>query len=221
MISVRPTSDNHDMVAAIFDFDGTLADTAGLWHDVDVDFLGRRGIVPDADYSQRLAALGFAAGAQYTIERYGLNETVEDICAEWQDMGAQRYRSCVTLRPGARAYLTRLRNDGIPCALATTNNAAMLEAMERIDVRELFDVRVYGTEVPRGKDHPDIYLETARRLGVKASSCLVFEDIAPAIHAARRAGMSTCGVRANDATQPVEAIRDASDYWVDDWRDLA
>jgi HAD superfamily hydrolase (TIGR01509 family) len=217
---MHPTPDTHNMVAAIFDFDGTLADTAGLWHDVDIDFLGRRGIVPDSDYSQRLAALGFAAGAQYTIERYGLNETVEDICAEWKDMGTHRYRSSVTLRPGALEYVTHLRDEGIPCALATTNDAAMLEVMEHVDVNALFDVRVYRAEVARGKDHPDIYLETARRLGVGASSCLVFEDIAPAIYAARSVGMSTCGVRANDVTQPVETIRNAADYWIDDWRDL-
>lgn len=209
-----------NMHAAIFDFDGTLADTAALWHRVDVDFLGKRGITPAPDYAQRLAALGFVDGARYTIDLYGLDETVEEVCAEWQDASANLYRSSVTLRPGAKAYIERLRERGVPCALATTNDAAVLEAMEHVDVRGLFDERVYGAEVSRGKDHPDIYLEAARRLGVRPQSCVVFEDIAPALRSARRAGMTCCGVRANDLTQLTDEVRDAADLWLDDWYDL-
>ena len=210
----------HNVGAAIFDFDGTLADTAALWHEVDWSFFNKRGIVPEPHYAQRLAALGFVEGARYTIETYGLDESVEDVCAEWTETSEHLYKESVTLRPGALEYLRRLAEHGVPCALATTNSASVLESMRHVDVRRLFGECVYGSEVSRGKDHPDIYLEAARRLGVSPESCTVFEDITPALHAAHRAGMTSCGVRSGDANQPVESLRAAADLWIEDWRDL-
>lgn len=206
--------------AAIFDFDGTLAETAHLWREVDVAFLSKRGLPYTPDYPQRLAALGFEKGAQYTIERYGLNETVEEICAEWNEMGSALYRETVRLRPGSQRYVEALKARGIPCALATTNDRAVLGSMRHVDVYALFDACVHGVEVGKSKDHPDIYYEAARRLGVDAGDCIVFEDIVPALRSARRAGMRTCGVRANDPNQAVDEARAVADLWLDDWLDI-
>ena len=206
--------------AAIFDFDGTLADTAHIWREVDLEFLARRGLPYTADYPQRLAALGFEDGAKYTIERFGLHETVEEICDEWNRLGRQLYRNTVTLRPGALHYIQTLKSAGIPCALATTNNKDVLGGMRRVNVYEVFDACVHGADVGKGKDHPDIYLEAARRLRVEPEACVVFEDIVPALHSARRAGMRACGVRANDPNQIVEETKKAADCWLDDWRDI-
>lgn len=206
--------------AAIFDFDGTLADTAHLWHEVDIAFLSKRGLPYTKEYPERLAALGFAQGARYTIDTYGLEETVEQICDEWNRMGKELYRDSVVLRPGAQRYIQMLRSAGIPCALATTNDQEVLGSMRKVAVNELFDVCVHGAEVGRGKDHPDIYLEAAWRLGIGPTDCLVFEDIVPALTSAKRAGMLTCGVRANDSTQPVKEAQEIADLWLDDWTDL-
>lgn len=206
--------------AAIFDFDGTLADTARLWHQVDVTFLGRRGIECPPDYAERLAALGFAQGARYTIDRFGLPDTVESLCDEWNSMGRDLYRNTVTLRPGAKRYILSLKRQGVPCALATTNDRTVLGSMRHVNIRELFDVRVYGADVGRGKDHPDIYLLAARRLGVSPQDCLVFEDIVPALHSAHSIGMRTCGVHVPDATQDVQTMRRVADFWLDEWTDI-
>lgn len=207
--------------AAIFDFDGTLADTAHLWHEVDLAFLNKRGLPYTEDYPRRLAALGFVGGARYTIERYGLTESVEQICDEWNRMGSELYQETVSLRPGAEGYIRALRERGIPCALATTNDRNVLGSMRNVNVSALFDTCVYGAEVGKGKDHPDIYFEAARRLGVEPDACIVFEDIVDALRSAKRAGMTTCCLRANDATQDVEVARDLADIWLDDWRDIA
>jgi HAD superfamily hydrolase (TIGR01509 family) len=206
--------------AAIFDFDGTIADTANLWHEVDLAFLGKRGLPYDEDYPRRLSTLGFKGGAIYTIERYGLRENPNDICEEWNRMGRALYRTRVELRPGVEPYLRALRSQGLPLALATTNDADVLDSMERVDVNALFDVRVHGIEVAHAKDEPDIYLEAAARLGVAPEDCVVFEDIVPGLLSARRAGMLACGVRSNDPVQQVGEVRRASDLFLDDWLDI-
>ena len=207
--------------AAIFDFDGTIADTAAIWHKVDETFLALRGIEPvPEDYARMLTILGFEGGARYTIERFGLKDTEEDIRDEWNRMGQAFYRTDVQLRPGAEHYIRALRARNIPLALATTNDPDVLDAMEKVDVNALFDVRVHGCEVGVPKTEPDIYLEAARRMGVEPARCIVFEDIAPGLRAARRAGFRTCALHSGDPTQLLDDVRDAAELYLHDWEDI-
>ena len=193
--------------AAIFDFDGTLAATEGLWEEVDRIFFGQRGIEYDALAHQTLATLGFAAGAEWVRQTYGLDEPTADICDEWNRLGHALYETRVELRPGAREYLAALRRAGVPIALATTNDPYVLSAMApRVDVAELFDAVVC--------------LEAARRLGVDPAACLVFEDILPGVRSARGCGMMACAVRCADPRQPREALRHEADLWLNSWTDI-
>ncbi|WP_303133276.1 HAD family phosphatase [uncultured Olsenella sp.] len=205
---------------AIFDFDGTLSDTAGIWRQVDEVFLSSRGLPYEEDYPQAMNALGFAAGAAYTIQRFGLEETVEDICDEWNRLGRALYETQASLRPGALRYLRELRSRGIPLGLATTNDPEVLLSMQRVDLRSLFDVLVTNREVEAPKSEPDIYLACADELGGEPRETIVFEDIVPGTRAAREAGFLTCGVRCDDPTQEVEALRESAELWLDDWRDI-
>lgn len=206
--------------ALIFDFDGTIANTSGLWHEVDLAFLNKRGLPYDPEYPQRLSALGFVDGARYTIERYGLRESVEDICAEWTSMARDLYRRHVRLRPGVERYVNAVRELGVACALATTNDPDVLCTLSNVRVSELFQTCVYGMDVGKGKDHPDIFIEAAGRLGVEPRNCLVFEDIPPAIRSAKRAGMVACGVRAHDPSQPSETVKREADLWLESWQNI-
>lgn len=207
--------------AAIFDFDGTLADTAHIWYEVDHVFLRRRNLSYPQGYGEQLAALGFEKGAQFTIDLFHLNETPQAICDEWNAIGREMYRNEVTLRPGAERYIRAVRAAGIPCALATTNDVRVLSSMQHLDPAELFDTCVYGAEVGKGKDEPDIYLEAARRLGVAPHGCIVFEDIAIAVQSAQAVGMRVCAVNSSDRAQPTDVLRATADLWLDDWQDIA
>ena len=205
---------------AIFDFDGTIADTAWIWEEVDRSFLGARGIPYSTEYARILSVLGFGAGAIYTIETYGLDERPEDIRAEWTRLSHALYRTSVRLRRGVEDYIQALRARGIPTALATANEPELIDHMEHVDLDALFDVRVHGCEVNAPKDQPDIYLEAARRMGVPPKRCIVFEDIVPGILAAREAGFLTCAVRSGDKTQLLDDVRDAAELYLVHWTDI-
>ena len=206
--------------AAIFDFDGTLAQTAELWREVDEIFLAKRGIPYTPEFPRMLTTLGFAAGAEYCIKRFGLDEKPEDICREWNDMGSELYRTKVELRPGAEKYIRALRDLGVPIAMATTNDANVLRSMRHVAIDELFDVIVCGTDISIGKDHPDIYVEAARRLGVACEDCIVFEDIVPGLLSAKSVGMKTCGVRSGDPIQVFDTIVEVADFSLTEWDGL-
>ena len=208
---------------AIFDFDGTLADSLGVWRHVDDLFFTRRGMTYNPDFAQRLSLLGFEDGARYTIDAYSLAETVEEICREWNDLGRELYETEVALREGAEVYLRALHSAGVPIAMATTNDASVVGAMEpRVPVSELLPVRVYGSEVAhKTKEHPDIYLEAARRIGVKPRDCVVFEDLPAGLICARHVGMRTVGVLTGASDQNVELLAKAADLVISDWGALA
>ena len=205
---------------AIFDFDGTIAETAYIWEHVDRAFLGARGIPYSEEYARALAVLGFDRGARYTIERYNLRETEADIVDEWKRLSWAFYRSEVTLKPGARSYILSLKRRGVRCALATSNEPELVRSMQHVDAAQLFDTCVYGCEVGVPKDQPDIYLEAARRLETEPARCIVFEDIAPGLRAARGAGFLTCALRSDDPSQLLDDVRDAAELYLADWTDL-
>lgn len=205
---------------AIFDFDGTIAETAYIWEHVDRAFLGARGIPYSEEYARALAVLGFDRGARYTIERYNLRETEEDIVDEWKRLSWAFYRSEVTLKPGARSYILSLKRRGVRCALATSNEPELVRSMEHVDAAQLFDACVFACEVGVPKDQPDIYLEAARRMGVDSTRCIVFEDIKPGIRAAHDAGFLTCAVKAEDSGQDWEAVSAAADLALTTWEGL-
>lgn len=207
--------------AAIFDFDGTIANTAWLWQEVDRTFLAARNIEYTREYARRLAVLGFAAGAEYTIATYGLNERPEDICEEWTRLSHALYSTRVQLRPGVSAYIDALRSRGIRTALATANEPELILSMRRIDVSSLFDVCVYGRDVQATKDQPDIYLEAARRLGMPPQRCIVFEDIVPGLIAAREAGFITCALHSGDPAQQLDDAIDVAHLYLREWTDIS
>lgn len=170
---------------------------------------------------QTLATLGFTGGAHWVRERYGVRDSVEDICDEWNRLGAALYAAEAVLRPGAEDYLRRLRSAGMRIALATTNDPAVLASMEpRVRVQELFDAVVCGKEVGVPKDKPDIYLEAARRIGAEPGRTMVFEDILAGTRSAKSAGFSVCAVACTDPLQPRAKLRREADLWLDDWRDI-
>ena len=70
---------------AIFDLDGTLLDSMGVWKEVDRLFFERRGISMPPDYAHAVAAMQSGDIADYTIRRFSLDEDREDLMREWTD----------------------------------------------------------------------------------------------------------------------------------------
>lgn len=179
----------------IFDLDGTILDSMDIWREIDVKFLGRRGLeVPD-DYFRNIAPLGFDGAAAYTIERFGFPETPEQIIEEWYQMAVDAYAKEVELKPFAKEYLLFLKEQGVKLGIATSCETQMfLPALERNGILGLFESYTTVREVPRGKEFPDIYERQAEKMGLLPGECAVFEDILKAVQGANAGGFYTVGV---------------------------
>ncbi|MBW3091665.1 HAD family phosphatase [Bifidobacterium sp. 82T10] len=207
--------------AAIFDLDGTLLDSMGVWDQVDIDFLGRRGIAVPDDYMAKVASMQFRQIAEYTIARFGLPDTPEQLMDEWDEMARVAYATVVEAKPHAVEYLRHLKKSGAKLAVATSLPPALREpAMEHVGIRGFFDTVVSVDDAgDAGKDQPDVYLLAASRLGVAPADCTVFEDLLVGVQTAKSIGMTVWAMHDDSSDADWPTICDAADGVLFDFAD--
>jgi beta-phosphoglucomutase-like phosphatase (HAD superfamily) len=179
-----------DFGGFIFDCDGTLADSMPLYHRSWQRALAAHGATFEFSWELFMSRAGMSTAL--TVE--GLNATFGTSleAKSVEHMHHAEYLTLIeTVRPidaivaVARAYFGKL-----PMSVASGGTRPLVErTLELIGVRELFPVVVVAADVPRGKPEPDIFLLAAKKMGVSPERCLVFEDGAPGLLAAERAGM--------------------------------
>lgn len=206
---------------AIFDLDGTLVDSMGIWQKIDEEFLVKRGIQVPVNLADMIRALTFEDCARYFREEFGLSESIYEIMEEWNAMALYEYTHNVELKPGARDYLEYLKDNGIKIGLATTNTQPLLQiALKNNGIFHYFDSISTVAEVSRNKNFPDIFLLAAQKMGLEPSQCVVFEDILPAIYSAKKAGMKVVGVYDRYSEYEIRKIKENADLFIWDFTEL-
>lgn len=174
-----------DFNAAIFDLDGTILDSMDVWEHIDIQFLKKRNLPVPENYVTEICARSFEEAAQYTIDLFGLQETVEGIIEEWNNMAVEEYSNHVGLLPYALDYLLCLKEHGIKLAVATgLPEKLYIPCLKNNSILELFGALCSTDEVQRGKEYSDVFELAARKLGVAPEHCIVFDDVLPAIKSA-------------------------------------
>ena len=209
------------MKGAIFDLDGTLLDSMGVWRQIDVDFLGKRGFRVPEDYLKEITAKNFDEAAKYTISRFGLQESVESIIEEWFAMAIHDYTHEVQLKPFVREYLTHLKERGVKIAAATSSEERLfLPCLKHHDILKYFDAYTVTSEVKRAKGFPDVYENAAAKLGLEAKDCVVYEDILKGVEGAKMGGFYVVGVEDIHSGYEKEQIMKGSDYYISSFEEL-
>lgn len=207
--------------AVLFDLDGTLVDSMWMWDDIDVEYLGRRGLAVPPTLKRVIEGMSFTETAIYFKETFGLPDSVDAIKAEWNEMAMEKYRTQVPLKPGAGAFLRELRRRQIPMGIATSNSRELVDAvLTGLSLDGYFQDITTACEVAAGKPAPDIYLAVAEKLGAAPADCLVFEDVPAGILAGKRAGMQVCAVDDAFSAPLEEEKRALADDYIKDYREL-
>ncbi|MBR1390802.1 MAG: HAD family phosphatase [Lachnospiraceae bacterium] len=206
---------------AIFDLDGTLLDSMGVWRRIDEEFLGKRGFEVPEDYLVAITSKHFESAAVYTKERFQLPETVQEIIAEWFSMAEKMYATQVGLKPGVRRYLQTLKKQGIRMAVATSSDQRLYApCLKHWGIYDFFEVFTHTEDVARGKGYPDVYQEAARRLSLMPAECVVYEDILKGVQGAKMDKFYVVGVEDVHSAYEKADIMQTADRYITAWSEL-
>ncbi|MDP3084122.1 MAG: HAD family phosphatase [Rubrivivax sp.] len=181
----------HAIEALLFDLDGTVIDSMPLHHAAWAAWFTRRGLpFDDAGF---FAATAGRTNAEILAEffpalddaqRWAMAEDKEGLYREEAERSLQLVAGFAAVPALALAH-------GLKLAICTAAPLANIEvAVRRFGLDGWAQTITSPADGLRGKPHPDIFLEAARRLGVAPANCLVFEDAPLGVEAARRAGMA-------------------------------
>jgi beta-phosphoglucomutase len=199
----------------VFDLDGTLTDNMPCHAEAFAIFLVRHALPPlTMEMRERIDG---KRNAEIFPILFGREiSAVETQRFEEEKESAYRELSRDRLRPiaGVVPLLERLEARGIGVAVATSapeKNVA--HTLSAIGLADRLALVVRSDAVPRGKPHPDVFLQAARELGVPADACLAFEDAPVGVTAALRAGMRCVAITSSfppDTFAAGSAVPDAA-----------
>lgn len=180
---------------AIFDLDGTLLDSMGVWNQIDLDFFAKRNMTLPPDYQGVITAMQPYQAAVYTIDRFGFKESPDAILEEWMDMAYAEYHEKLPLKPFVREYVRQLKEEDVHMCVASSSDKKLVEAaLERTGIIGYMDRILTSTEIGCAKGTPDIYLACAETMHLPPDKCAVYEDIIQGIRGANAGGFYTVGV---------------------------
>lgn len=189
------------MKAFLFDLDGVLIDSEGLytrfWADTEREF--PTGI---PDFAKKIKGTNLKS-----IMNYFSEEDRPKILARIYD-----FDSHLTYEPfpGAEDVLKRLKSRGIKTALVTSSNTEKMEQFHKVlpQFRAYFDVIIDGSMVSKGKPDPEGYLLAARALNEDPRDCIVVEDSLQGVMSGQAAGAEVWGL---STTLPAEVLAPHAD----------
>jgi len=179
------------VAAVVLDMDGLMLDTEPIykaaWQQA------ASGLGYELDDSSYLNLVG-----RYTddcerelLRQFGADFPMPEFRHRWSELWRLRVDSTgISMKTGLLEFLSFVEGHYLPVGVATSSDRDYTESsLRRAGLQGRFKVVVTGDQVAHGKPAPDIYLETARRLGVEPSLCIALEDSDAGIMAASRAGM--------------------------------
>ncbi len=179
----------------LFDMDGTLIDSNGIWKDVDTRFLKKRGLPYTQEYYEGVAHTIFPLAAKFTKAFCRLPESEEEIMAEWMEMAGDIYATDVAEKPGVRAFLEKMRSQGERMAVVTSAVPVHCRsALTHLGLLPYFERVFFAQELGTEKKYPALWEKVAAALGVSPAECTLFDDSVEAVRGAKAAGMHTVGV---------------------------
>ena len=202
---VKPTAPEA-IEGAIFDLDGTLLDSMPWWDDLGERYLRSRGKTPNPDIRYHFKRMTMEQSTEYMKTTYGLEESLEEICAGVKGGIEDAYRHAIPCKPGVVDKQQAFQTAGVRMCVATASRRdVVLAALQRLDILRYFSAVFTCSEVGASKTEPTVFEVSLKHLGTPRNATMVFEDSLHAIETAHAAGFPVALVdepaNAGDAEQ--------------------
>lgn len=226
--------------AVIFDMDGTLIDSMGVWNRVDEELIARvKGA--KALQGENMGALRdrvlrahrgegnpYMAYCAFLSEHFKLNLSAQEIHDLRYGIAQELLETVIDYKPQADALIRQLHAKGYKLAIASTTTRSSIDVyrtknrkmMEKAQIDTYFSVICAREDAVEIKPHPDIYLRAMEKLGVSSDECLAFEDSLAGVEAACAAGIDTVAVYDRYSDGDREAINRLAVCAIDGFAEL-
>lgn len=175
----------------IFDMDGVLINSEPVHYRAWKEAMKNRGT--DLDYEIYKPCIGSTNGFLMNIlhENYGIDKNDTSLVREMEEIKDRIVREeGFPIIEGVRELLERLKASGLRMAIASSSPIKYIrQVVESLDIAGYFEILNSGEFVAHPKPAPDVFLETAKALGLEPEECLVIEDSGNGCKAAKAAGM--------------------------------
>lgn len=184
------------MKYAIFDFDGTLADSMVMWRSVGKTFLEQQGY-PPLKYSKQSSNDTWEHDFLSAVnEQLDLDISYEYFFKWFSDYVKEQYAKHIPLKDTAYNFLETLYNNGVRmCICSSTHRDMMQPAIERLGLSKFFEFTCHCNEFGKEKNDSSIFFYCMEKLGADCpEEVMVFEDAFYAADTAKKAGFYTVGI---------------------------
>lgn len=200
--------------AALFDLDGVVLDTEGLYS-VFWGGIGKEYYPDVEDFADRIKGqtLTQIYDGWFTGERASLRDAITKRLDEYEMTMDYNYIE------GAREFIEQLHSIGIKTAIVTSSNKPKMENVMRChpELTTMFDKILTSEDFEASKPDPDCYIKAAHRFGFQPSECIVFEDSINGLKSGRASGSYVVGLA---TTNPREVIAPLCDRVIDHFMDV-
>lgn len=222
----------------IFDLDGTLMDSVGVWNEIDQQLIKHfSGQLIDMQTIQKLrdnfieSFVGdgdklYPAYGGFLNEYYKFNSTTEEVW-NWRIKTAMYYLTeKFDFKPDADKVLNALKRKGFKLALATNSIGRALDAMkqnknfDKAPFDETFDFVISSSDVEKRKPAPDMYLAVLKHFNINSDKCIVFEDALDGVQAAKAAGIEIISAYDKYSDNERDEINNLVDYRIDSYKEI-
>jgi HAD superfamily hydrolase (TIGR01509 family) len=176
------------MKAVIFDMDGLMIDSERLYFQVERDIAGKFNRTLKDETLWKMMGKKPIESLQLLVKELDIPISAEDALAMRNIMMREKLKNDLVPMPGLEhiigAFYKRLK-----MAISTGASREFLDLMlDRLNIRDRFDVLITSDEIEKGKPDPEIYLKTCQKLALKPEQCVVLEDSSNGARAGKRAG---------------------------------
>ncbi|HEX3776896.1 MAG TPA: beta-phosphoglucomutase [Polyangiaceae bacterium] len=186
------------MQAALFDLDGVIVDTAKFHYLAWRELANGLGFDLSEAENEKLKGVSRMESLDIILKLGGVTLEAEEklrlaTIKNGRYVEMIRTIDASEILRGAREYLLALRARGVKVALGSASKNAEI-ILQNLGVRDLFDAVIDGNKISKSKPDPEVFLLGAQALGIAPSACVVYEDAAAGVEAAKAGGMYAVGI---------------------------
>ncbi|WP_316821092.1 HAD family phosphatase [Pedobacter gandavensis] len=206
-------------IAVIFDMDGVICHTNPYHSLAFRDFFALRNMAPsEAEFAQHMFGKSNSYIFSHFFKRPVSGAELLELEEEKEGLFRKIYKDHIEPIAGIVEFISDLAHHGVKLGVATSAPYANLDLiLSQVDIRNKLGSIMASEDVKKHKPDPEVYLRSAKNLGVSPEQCLVFEDSHSGISAALNAGMRVVGVLTSHTIEELPKC----DLYINDYQELS